>query len=379
MSEYQYYEFLAIDRPLSREEQDELRALSTRARITATSFTNEYQWGNFRGDPRRMVERYYDAHLYLTNWGTHQVILRLPKGQLGPKAVEPYCFDECVEAWTTKTHLILDLRSEDESGDWDEGAEDSLGAIAGVRAELASGDHRALYLAWLSGIGAWALQDDDEDKYWATLEPPVPAGLERLTAPQRALADFLRVDADLLAVAAQASPPAPAPRKRPGKKELAPLIAALPETEKDDLLLRLALGDEPQLGAELVRRLRGEPEPPVATVPGQRSAAELLDAAHALATERRQGAERAQVEARAKKLTALATDEEAIWCEVENHVARKQVARYDVAVALLVQLRDACEHVGRGLEFRQRLAALREQYRHLPGLLRRLDDRALRG
>ncbi|MCG6494894.1 hypothetical protein [Kitasatospora sp. A2-31] len=377
MSEYQYYEFLAIDRPLTSDEQEQLRALSTRARITATSFTNEYQWGNFRGDPRRMVEQYYDAHLYLTNWGTHRVILRVPKGHLALRAVEPYCFDECVESWTTETHLVLDLSSEDEGADREEGAEDSLGAIAGVRAELASGDHRALYLAWLSAIGAWALQDDDEEAYQDEVEPPVPAGLDRLTAPQRALADFLRVDADLLAVAAQASPPAPAPRKRPGKKELAPLIAALPETEKDDLLLRLALGGEPQLGAELVRRLRGEPS--VATVPGQRSAAELLDAAHARVAERRQLAEQDRVEARAAKLSILAADEEAIWREVESHVARKQAARYDTAVALLAELRGACDHVGRGLEFRQRLAALRDRYRHLPGLLRRLDDRALRG
>ncbi|WP_051816748.1 hypothetical protein [Kitasatospora sp. NRRL B-11411] len=231
MSEYQYYEFLAIDRPLTSDEQEQLRALSTRARITATSFTNEYQWGDFRGDPRRMVEQYYDAHLYLTNWGTHQVILRVPKGQFTLRALEPYCFDECVEAWTTQTHLVLDLRSEDEGGDWEEGAEDSLAAIAGVRAELASGDHRALYLAWLSAVGAWALQDDDEEAHREVVEPPVPAGLDRLTAPQRALADFLRVDADLLAVAAEAGPPAPEPRKRPRTKALAPLIAALSETD----------------------------------------------------------------------------------------------------------------------------------------------------
>jgi hypothetical protein len=61
MSEYQYYEFLAVDRPLDERQQAEVRALSTRARITATSFTNEYHWGNFRGDPRTMLERYYDA------------------------------------------------------------------------------------------------------------------------------------------------------------------------------------------------------------------------------------------------------------------------------------------------------------------------------
>jgi len=42
MSEYQYYEFLAIDRPLDRAAQDALRSISSRARITATSFTNHY-------------------------------------------------------------------------------------------------------------------------------------------------------------------------------------------------------------------------------------------------------------------------------------------------------------------------------------------------
>ncbi|TCO34672.1 hypothetical protein EV652_102740 [Kribbella steppae] len=44
MSEYQYYEFLAIDRPLDDDEQAAVRSLSTRARITATSFVNEYHW-----------------------------------------------------------------------------------------------------------------------------------------------------------------------------------------------------------------------------------------------------------------------------------------------------------------------------------------------
>lgn len=40
MSEYQYYEFQAIDRPLTSREMGELRAVSSRAAITATRFTN---------------------------------------------------------------------------------------------------------------------------------------------------------------------------------------------------------------------------------------------------------------------------------------------------------------------------------------------------
>ena len=193
MSEYQTYELLAVDRPLDERQQAEVRALSTRARITATSFTNEYHWGNFRGDPRKLMERYYDAHLYVANWGTHQVMLRLPRALLSVEAAEQYCIDPHVTVWASGENLILDLTSEDESGDWVEGAEDSLSAIVGVRAELAAGDLRPLYLAWLAAYGTWerdedAFDYDEEDE----LEPPVPADLGVLTAPQRALADFLR-------------------------------------------------------------------------------------------------------------------------------------------------------------------------------------------
>jgi hypothetical protein len=38
MSEYQYYEFQAIDRPLDPAAQQALRSISSRARFTATRF-----------------------------------------------------------------------------------------------------------------------------------------------------------------------------------------------------------------------------------------------------------------------------------------------------------------------------------------------------
>jgi len=50
MSEYQYYEFQAIDRPLTKKEMEELRSYSTRARITPTSFVNDDSWGSFKGN-----------------------------------------------------------------------------------------------------------------------------------------------------------------------------------------------------------------------------------------------------------------------------------------------------------------------------------------
>ena len=52
MSECQYYEFQAVDRPLGEAERRELRNLSTRAHITATNFVNSYEWGDFKGNPQ---------------------------------------------------------------------------------------------------------------------------------------------------------------------------------------------------------------------------------------------------------------------------------------------------------------------------------------
>ena len=226
MSEYQYYEFLAIDRPLDTAEQSEVRALSTRARITATSFVNEYHWGDFRGDPGRLMERYYDAHLYVANWGTHRVMLRLPSDLLDRDVVEDYCVGEQLGARVTAGFIVLDFTSEDDGGDldFDHDAETLLSTIVGVRAELAAGDLRPLYIGWLAAYGVW---ERDEDAFDSAAEddpePPVPPGLNVLTAAQRALADFLRLDEDLLAVAAQTSPPLEDVADEPG--ELAAWLA----------------------------------------------------------------------------------------------------------------------------------------------------------
>ena len=276
MSEYQYYEFLAVDRPLTAAEQAEVRQLSTRARITATSFTNEYHWGDFKGSPDEMMRR-YDAHLYFANWGTHRIMLRLPRALLAPKIAEQYCVDDLVRTSATREYVILDLTSEDETGEWVEDADDSLSAIVGIRSELAAGDLRPLYLAWLSAYGAWerdeeAFDDEDEDD----VEPPVPAGLGSLTAPQRALADFLRLDSGLLEVAAEASPGLP--EVKDDAAALATDIAKLPVSDKDRLLMLVAEDQAARARMELLRGFRGDPDDQRDSRP-RRTVAELLDTA----------------------------------------------------------------------------------------------------
>ena len=86
----------------------------------------------------------------------------------------------------------------------------------------------------------------------ADTEPRVPVGLGNLNGALRAVADFLDIDQDLLAVAAQASPDA----QEADRSRLAEWIASLPSEEKDALLARVASGDGIAVQALLARRFR---------------------------------------------------------------------------------------------------------------------------
>ena len=61
MSEYQYYEFRAVDRPLAQKQIEKLRRYSSRAEITRNSFINVYNYGDFGGDPEKLIENSFDV------------------------------------------------------------------------------------------------------------------------------------------------------------------------------------------------------------------------------------------------------------------------------------------------------------------------------
>jgi hypothetical protein len=212
MSEYQYYEFQAIDEPLNARQMAELRALSTRAEITPTSFTNEYHFGDFRGDPEKVLEKYFDAFFYFANWGTHTLMFRLPAELVNVAELKPYCDGEVVTLKEAGKYVLLEFQSRDEGGDYYDEDEPSLASLISLRTDILAGDLRCLYLGWLAGMD---FRDEDDD----SAEPPVPPGMRKLSVSLEAFADFMRVDSDLLEVAAEADA-ATAPAE-PTEKDLA--------------------------------------------------------------------------------------------------------------------------------------------------------------
>ena len=377
MSEYQYYEFQAIDRPLTEKEIGELRAYSTRARITPTSFINDYSWGNFKGDKDAWMEKYFDAFLYVANWGTHMLKLRLPSRLLDLETVHLYCLGDQAFAREKNGKIILTFVSEEEGeGDWVEG-EGWLSSIISVRAELARGDRRSLYLGWLHCVLNRELDDED-------IEPPVPPGLGQLSASLESLAAFLRIDESLIDVAAQASRPMVYVKEK--QEEFRKWVGKLPADEKEAVLTRLIAGEDVSAATELLRRFVKEYDQGnqgAAEEPWRRTVGELLRSSVELAEQRRRLAakkaeeektrrEREAADLRAKHLDKIAGREPQLWNEVENLISTKQPKGYDSAVELLVDLRDLASRKNEKEEFQARLDSIHVAHARKPSLIERL-------
>jgi hypothetical protein len=205
--------------------------------------------------------------------------------------------------------------------------------------------------------------------------------------------DFLRLDSDLLEIAAAVS--GEAVPSGPSTEELAAWIAALPVEEKDSVLIRLMQGEGVPLAGELLHRFRQDQSrrqvrterdrsPDLAL----RSAGDLVAAWQRLSEERRRQEEeraaqkqarraREQAAARARHLDALAGREEELWRQVETAIQTRQPKEYDHAIELLQDLRDLAERTGTGEVFSERIRALRDRHRSKPSLMQRLDRAGL--
>jgi hypothetical protein len=362
MSEYQYYEWQTIDRPLDPSEREAVSRLSSHMEtVTSTQAIVTYSWGDFKHDPQQVLLKYFDAHLYMANWGTRRLLFRFPKAMIDPQVIQPYCREDFLTLESEGNYYILEFSQDNEDADfeWLEG-EGILGKLTPIREQIMQGDYRALYLSWLKAISS---EDPEEDNL--ETEPPVPAGLGKLNSSHQAFIEFFELDEHLVKAAAKASS-----ELQPAS--IAPLEKALLQLTRDECVtfLRQVLNNEPQVRMALQKRLEQlVGSKPVSSGPGQRQAGELFKEAHQLEQEdlRRQKTEAEQK--RIQKLLDLAGHEEATWRWVENLIGQKQAKPYNEATQLLANLRDLAIYQNRLPRFQERFLAIKEKYGNRPALI----------
>lgn len=269
MSEYQYIEFQAVDRPLTEKELTYAEQQSTRAEISKRQFVNEYNDSSFGGDVHGLLKRGYDVFLEYTDYGNRTLKIRLPNGLPFGERVTKQFFDKHLLQWepdkkgNSAKAGILTMQPYFETPDPVWAFDDYMEQPIALRKLLILGDLRALYLCWLF-VAA------DENNGWdEAIEPPVPLGLEELETDFLDLFMFFDLDplairavaAENLTVEAGAKANAgnellPDLSKMPSQKDrIAKWAKSLPANEARKIVAQFLTDDETSIKAELLTKL----------------------------------------------------------------------------------------------------------------------------
>ena len=369
MSEYQYVTFRAIDKPVDDKNLKYMEQQSSRAEITRWTFSNEYHYGDFRGDALEMLRRGYDIHLHYANFGIRKLLIRLPHGFPDPAAAKPYLKDLQFVKDKSGAGGTLAIEPFHEPGDlnelWD--IEELLDQLVPLRAEILSGDLRPLYLAHL------ALSRDGEHDPEETIEAPVPAGLGQPTSAQLALAELYGISRALINVAARGTPSTPStadPR--------APYVAWLqsqPDKTKDAWLAEVMADASSSVRGEILASFRKTQQASSwPTVEHKRSIAQLEAMAKDTQVEMDKKAAAAAARARAQKLAKMAADPTPFLEKTDELVSLRSTRSYEEASKLLAELREALSASGRADLVHVQVRKLHSKHptlRHLTAALRR--------
>lgn len=383
MSEYQRYEFMTVDRPLTAEELKAVNQLSSHIEANSTYAFIEYSWGDFKHDPIKVLHKFFDGFLYWANWGSPQLAFRFPHGVLPADLLEGYYLEDYVTLTPHEDYDILNFEFGEMEAP-DEWLEYSLGSMIAIRDELLNGDLRSLYIAWLASEAAWRNYEEDE-QYYARDEvheaddeddmrgvPVIPTGFKMLTAAQQSLAQLLQVPSDLLAVVARHS----SAGTTAASDDVEAWVELLPLERGRNYLVRLAR-NEAGLSRKLLKELRdlgrGEAKAPLPE--GERvNYVTLLAESRALKAEREREQRLKERQAREQHLQEIHDHEAAYWQQVEQAAALGTSSGYDKALQFLLDLRAAADQFRESRQFQTRFQAWAQRHLRRPALLRRLRE-----
>ncbi|MDH1915679.1 MULTISPECIES: hypothetical protein [Acinetobacter] len=229
MSEYQYYKFERLVGYLDAKARQALRAISSRAEISATSFQVYYTYSDLKAEPFELMLKYFDIGFYYADWGSIDAYIKLPAGTL-PEALLCFSSDGLHihenDEWQL---LIFSLEEYDEYFD-DEHADQFFQHLAALRGGLMQGDWRLVYLMWLK---AFDFNDGVERV------PLILFDFEHLSEEEQAFAALYDIPLGLVKALAMVLSEQPSHQAKQTQLTLDAWIHNLSQAEKDTLLRTL--------------------------------------------------------------------------------------------------------------------------------------------
>lgn len=378
MSEYQFYDFYAIDKALSPAQHKTVASYSSRSTTSSRRATFVYNYGDFRYEPENVLADFFDIAIYVANWGSRRLLMRFPANLVDFSALMDYQYEyagDCYEYVRIKKKgkfVIVDLWAEQEGGYWIDG-DGWLDDLLSVREQILEGDYRVLYLAWLrfATLDLLTLEEDEvyEGEEGDLIEPPVPANLGKLDTGLKNFVKFWNIDKDIIASASKTSKV----KKAKDKLDLSKFIGKLSAKDKEELLHQLLI-DETQAQYQLKQKLQDFLPQKKSTKKAQegRTVAEIV-AKHSNAKQSRLKKEnKAADKAYKKRMEEIGIDKSVLWKEVNRNASLKTGAGYEKATDMLKDLKAYAVYVKKETAFEKKLATFLETYGGSVALRKRL-------
>ncbi|MEM5549145.1 hypothetical protein WNY63_00155 [Pseudoalteromonas neustonica] len=361
MSEFQLYQFQAIDAPLTHQQKQYMHDLSSRAQVSAYSAQYQYHYSDFPEDINTVLLYGFDLALYQANWGAVQLLIRLPTGLVDVDKLRVFCITDLISVYEEPDSIVLDISFDDEEGGrWIE-AQGELAEIAGIRAMLLNGDYRPLYLAWLKAV-QWQNESDV-----AVASMIIPAGFNSLEPSLQALAGLFELERDLITAVAKYSP-----ELSDAPKLMA--LGSLSAQECTDWLQRL-LDAEPLLVEKLTQRLTLNTDEVASS--DLVTVSTLLKQAEQIKSQRLAAIAEAKQQERLAYLTSLIPKQTQLWQTVLELIEQKQAKPYDQAIMILVDLSELAQMQHHSAEFKVKTNELLARYSNRSALKSRFKSAQL--
>ncbi|WP_372739737.1 hypothetical protein [Neptunomonas sp.] len=370
MSEYQYYRFERQDGYLDSKARQALRAISSRADITATSFQIYYNYSDLKAEPQEVMLKHFDIGFYYADWGSIDAYIKLPLGTI-PDAVL-WC--ETHGFYVHQTHewelLIFSIEEYYEYFD-DENADDFFQHLAGLRSELMQGDWRLFYFMWLEEF-------DFNNELDAI--PLIQFDFEHLNEGLLAFAALYNIPLALVKALSMVLNAKPSHQAKHPQFQFDAWLNNLTEADKNALLSTifeqgqltrhqaLAMTQKESANKDEAYQYWLSPD---AIAPYIEQAQRQLEQEQAEALAKKLAIEKVEKE---KALTGIYSQREKCWQHAQEQANRTCASGYDQASRYLHQLFEAYQFKGDTAAFKRRFKLFMTTNNSRKALLNRLSD-----
>jgi hypothetical protein len=367
--EYQHYEFHSLDKPLSAAARKKISSWSSRVEATATSATFTYSYSDFPEDEFQVVEKYFDMMLYLANWGSKRLLLKIPAHLVDFNEIKLF---DC-SVWDKHyaesdliiqkkgNHVFIDLSENEDEGyiEWIETG--GLIPLLSIREDIINGDYRTLYLFWLHVMSS-RVKNLEESKeigvILKTIEPPVPPNLAKHNGAIQAFIKFWEIDNSWIKAASERSP-----SHKEKVLNFENMIQSLSESEKVNYLHRLAKG-EVRLHQTFLKFLKSKEgiSNTKSDSKTRRNVEELLELTTKVDGEKKALAKIKAEKKKKEKMNKMAKEESQHWESVKYNVSQGNSRSYDLAIQTLEDLLELAEYENKMSNFKFKLSEVKAEF-----------------